>query len=139
MFGFMGKILKVDLSNSKMSEEPLKEQDCKMFLGGSGMATKLLWDEVPKGTDPLGSDNALIFMTGPLTGTESPSAGRYVVVTKSPLTGFWGEANSGGNWGVHFKSTGFDGIVFKGASSKPVYLVIDEGNAELKDASKIWG
>lgn len=102
MFGFMGKILKVDLSNSKMSEEPLKEQDCKMFLGGSGMATKLLWDEVPKGTDPLGSDNALIFMTGPLTGTESPSAGMYVVVTKSPLTGFWGEANSGGNWGVHF-------------------------------------
>ncbi|MBM3166698.1 MAG: aldehyde ferredoxin oxidoreductase family protein [Chloroflexi bacterium] len=139
MFGFMGKILRVDLSNSKIAEEPLKEQDCKMFLGGSGLATKYLWDEVPKGADPLGPDNALIFMTGPLTGTESPSAGRYCVVTKSPLTGFWGEANSGGNWGVHFKCTGFDGIIFKGASPKPVYLVIDEGKAELKDASKLWG
>lgn len=139
MFGYMGKILRVDLSSARISEEAIKEEDCKMFLGGSGIATKYLWDEVPKRTDPLGPDNELIFMTGPLTGTESPSAGRYVVVTKSPLTGFWGEANSGGNWGVHFKISGFDGAIFTGISAKPVYLVIDEGKAELKDASKIWG
>jgi aldehyde:ferredoxin oxidoreductase len=139
MFGFMGKILRVDLSSSKISEESLKEDDCKMFLGGSGLATKYLFDEVPKGAEPLGPDNELIFMTGPLTGTESPSAGRYCVVSKSPLTGFWGEANSGGNWGVHLKSTGFDGIIFKGISPKPVYLVIDDGKAELRDAKHIWG
>jgi len=139
MFGYMGKILRVDLSNGKVSEEGLKEDDCKMFLGGSGLVTKYLFDEVPKGANPLGPDNALIFMTGPLTGTESPSAGRYCVVAKSPLTGFWGEANSGGNWGVYLKSSGFDGVIFKGISPNPVYLVIDDGKAELRDAKHIWG
>ncbi len=139
MFGYMDKILKVDLSNSKISEENLDENACKMFLGGSGLATKYLFDEVPKGADPLGPDNALICMTGPLTGTESPSAGRYSIVTKSPLTGFWGQANSGGNWGVYLKCSGFDGIIFKGVSHEPVYLVIDEGKAELRDAKHLWG
>ena len=139
MFGYMGKILRVDLTSGNITEESLKENDCKMFLGGSGLATKYLFDEVPGGTDPLGPDNELIFMTGLLTGTESPSAGRYCVVTKSPLTGFWGEANSGGNWGVYLKISGFDGIIFKGISPKPVYLVIDDGKAELRDAKHLWG
>ncbi len=139
MFGYMGKILRVDLTEGKFTEESLKEEDCRMYLGGSGLATKYLWDEVPKGTDPLGPDNELIFMTGPLTGTESPSAGRYCVVTKSPLTGFWAEANSGGSWGVYLKNSGFDGIIFRGISPKPVYLVIDDGKAELRDASELWG
>jgi aldehyde:ferredoxin oxidoreductase len=139
MFVYMGTILRVDWSESKISEESLSEDACKMFLGGSGLATKYLFDEVPKGADPLGPDNELIFMTGPLTGTESPSAGRYSVVAKSPLTGFWGEANSGGSWGVYLKSSGFDGIIFKGISPKPVYLVIDDGKAELRDANSIWG
>jgi aldehyde:ferredoxin oxidoreductase len=139
MFGYMGKILRVDLTSGNITEESLKENDCKMFLGGSGLATKYLFDEVPGGTDPLGPENELIFMTGPLTGTESPSAGRYCVVTKSPLTGFWGEANAGGNWGVYLKISGFDGIIFKGISPKPVYLVIDDGKAELRDAKHLWG
>jgi len=135
----MGQILRVDLKNGKVSNEALKENDCKMFLGGSGLATKYLFDEVPKGTDPLGPRNKLIFMTGPLTGTESPSAGRYCVVTKSPLTGFWGEGNSGGSWGVYLKNSGFDGIILEGVSPKPVYLVIDDGRAELRDAKHLWG
>ena len=139
MFGYMGQILRVDLTNGKVSEEALKEDDCKMFLGGSGLATKYLFEEVPKGADPLGPDNRLIFMTGPLTGTESPSAGRYCVVTKSPLTGFWGEGNSGGSWGVYLKNSGFDGIIFEGISPRPVYLAIDDGKAELKDAERLWG
>ena len=139
MFGYMGQILRVDLTNGKVSEEALKEDDCKMFLGGSGLATKYLFDEVSKGTDPLGPDNKLIFMTGPLTGTESPSAGRYCVVTKSPLTGLWGEGNSGGSWGVYLKNSGFDGIIFEGISPKPVYLVIDDGKVELIDARHLWG
>ena len=139
MFGYMGQILRVDLTKGKLSKEALKENDCRMFLGGSGLATKYLFDEVPKGTDPLGPDNKLVFMTGPLTGTESPSAGRYCVVTKSPLTGFWGEGNSGGSWGVYLKNSGFDGIIFEGISPKPVYMVIDDGNAELKDARHLWG
>jgi aldehyde:ferredoxin oxidoreductase len=139
MFGYMGQILRVDLTKGKVSKEALRENDCKMFLGGSGLATKYLFDEVPKGTDPLGPDNKLIFMTGPLTGTESPSAGRYCVVTKSPLTGFWGEGNSGGSWGVYLKNSGFDGIIFEGISPRPVYLVIDDGKAELRDAKHLWG
>jgi aldehyde:ferredoxin oxidoreductase len=139
MFGYMGQILRVDLTNGRASKEDLKEDECKMFLGGSGLATKYLFDEVPKGTDPLGPDNKLIFMTGPLTGTESPSAGRYCVVTKSPLTGLWGEGNSGGTWGVYLKNSGFDGIIFEGISAKPVYLVIDDGKAELRDAEPLWG
>ena len=139
MFGYMDRILRVDLTNGKISEERLNESDCKMYLGGSGLATKYLFDEVPKGADPLGADNELIFMTGPLTGTESPSAGRYCVVTKSPLTGFWAEANSGGTWGVYLKSAGFDGIIFQGVSPRPVYLVVDDGKAELRDAEHLWG
>ena len=139
MFGYMGRILRVDLTNGKVSEEKLNEDDCRMYLGGSGLATKYLFDEVPEGADPLGADNELIFMTGPLTGTESPSAGRYCVVTKSPLTGFWAEANSGGSWGVCLKRAGFDGIIFRGISPRPVYLVVDDGKAELRDAGHLWG
>jgi len=139
MFGYMGQILRVDLTRGRVSKEALKENDCKMFLGGSGLATRYLFDEVPKGTDPLGPKNKLIFMTGPLTGTESPSAGRYCVVTKSPLTGLWGEGNSGGSWGVYLKNSGFDGIIFEGISPKPVYLVIDDGKVELRDAKHLWG
>ena len=137
--GYMGKILRVDLSKSKISEESPDPNLLKLFLGGSGLATKYLLDEVKKGTDPLGPENKLIFMTGPLTGTTSPSGGRYTVVAKSPLTGFWGQANSAGFWGVDFKRSGFDGIIFEGISPKPVYLVTDDGEAELRDAKDLWG
>jgi len=139
MFGYMGKILRVNLSKSKITEEFPDENILRMFLGGSGIATKYLFDEVKKGTDPLGPDNKLIFMTGPLTGTPSPSTGRYIVVAKSPLTGFWGQANSAGFWGTNFKRSGFDGVIFEGISPKPVYLVTDEGKAELEDAKHLWG
>ena len=139
MFGYMGKILRVNLSSGEISEEFPNEDVLKKYLGGAGLATKYLYDEVPKGADPLSPENKLIFMTGPLTATPSPSTGRYDVVTKSPLTGFWGHGNSGGNWGKDFKRSGFDGIIFEGKSPKPVYLVTNDGKAELKDASHLWG
>ncbi|MFX1574816.1 MAG: aldehyde ferredoxin oxidoreductase family protein [Promethearchaeota archaeon] len=135
----MGKILRVDLNNGKISEEFPDEETLKLYLGGSGLATKYLIDEVPKGIDPLGPKNKLIFMTGPLTGTPSPSTGRYSVVAKSPLTMIWGEANSAGFWGRDLKRSGFDGIIFEGISPKPVYLVTEDGKAELRDASHLWG
>ena len=137
--GYMGKVLRVDLSRSKISEETPDPNMVKMFLGGSGLATKYLLDEVKPGVDPLGPENKLIFMTGPLTGTGSPSGGRYTAVAKSPLTGFWGQANSAGFWGVDFKRSGFDGVVFEGISPKPVYLVTNDGKAELRDAKDLWG
>ncbi|MHA2009175.1 MAG: aldehyde ferredoxin oxidoreductase family protein [Promethearchaeota archaeon] len=135
----MGKILRVNLTNGEISEEFPDDETLKLYIGGSGLATKYLIDETVKGIDPLGPDNKLIFMTGPLTGTPSPSTGRYSVVAKSPLTDAWGEANSAGFWGRDLKRSGFDGIIFEGISPKPVYLVTNEGKAELRDASHLWG
>lgn len=139
MFGYMGKILRVNLSTGEIKEEIPDENNLKMYLGGAALATKYLFDETPKGIDPLGSENKLIFMTGPMTGTSSPSTGRFSVVAKSPLTGFWGQANSGGFWGRVLKRSGFDGIIFENISEKPVFLVTDNGKAELRDASHLWG
>jgi len=135
----MGKILRVNLSTGKISKEPVNENDARMFLGGSGLATRYLFDEVKKGVDPLGPDNKLIFMTGPLTGTISPSSGRFSAVTKSPLTGLWGSSNSGGRWGLDLKKSGYDGIIIEGTADRPVYLVIEDGKAEIRDAGKLWG
>lgn len=139
MFGAHGKILRANLSESSISEEVLPESTVRKFLGGAGVATKYLWDSVSKGADPLGPENALIFMTGTLTGAAAPSTGRYSVVFKSPLTGIWAQANSAGFWGVDFKKTGFDGIIFRGISPKPVYLVVEGDKAELRDAGHLWG
>jgi len=139
MFGFMGKILRVNLTKGEISAESLREKDARMFLGGTGLAAKYMFDELKKGVDPLGEDNKLIYMTGPLTGTISPSSGRFSAVAKSPLTGLWGAANSGGRWGRDLKRSGFDGIIIEGKAAKPVYLVIDGGKAELREAEGIWG
>ncbi|MHA1973678.1 MAG: aldehyde ferredoxin oxidoreductase family protein [Candidatus Hodarchaeales archaeon] len=139
MFGYMRKILRVNLETGTITEEIPDEETLKLYLGGCGLATKYLFDEVPKGTDPLGPENKLIFMTGPMTGTPAPSTGRYSVVAKSPLTGLWGHGNSGGFWGRDFKRSGFDGVIFEGIAPKPVYLVTDNGKAELRDASHLWG
>ena len=136
---FMGKILRVNLSEGKIEIEDLRTDWARDFIGGAGLATRYLYDEVPQGADPLGPENKLIFMTGPLTGTTSASAARYSVVAKSPLTGIWGHGNSGGSFGPALKRSGFDGIIFEGAASKPVYLKIVDGQAELCDASGLWG
>jgi aldehyde:ferredoxin oxidoreductase len=138
-FGFIGKILRVDLSSGKITEEELREDTTKKYIGGVGIATRYLYDEVPKGADPLGAENLLIFMTGPLAGTASASASRYSAVAKSPLTGIWGHANSGGSFGPALKRSGYDGIIFQGISPTPVYLKIADGKAELRGAEHLWG
>ncbi len=136
---YMGKILRVDLKTGSVSSEPLRLDWAMTFIGGAGLATRYLYDEVPAGTDALGSGNRLIFMTGPLTGTASASAGRYSVVAKSPLTGIWGHGNSGGSFGPALKRSGYDGIIFEGISPQPVYLIVSDGKAELRDAADLWG
>ncbi len=138
-FGFMGQILRVDLARGELTKEDIRQDWADKFLGGAGLATRYLYDEVPAGADPLGPANRLIFMSGPLTGTASASASRYSVVTKSPLTELWGHANSGGNFGPALKRSGFDGIIAQGISSKPVYLKLLDGQAELCDADGLWG
>ena len=135
----MGKILRVSLADGRIEEEDIRLDWARDFLGGVGLASMYLYDEVPAGIDPLGPDNKLIFMTGPLTGTASASASRYSVVAKSPQTGMWGHSNSGGSFGPALKRSGYDGIIFEGVSQKPVYLRIVDGNPELLDAQHLWG
>jgi aldehyde:ferredoxin oxidoreductase len=139
MFGCHGELLRVDLSSSRITREDVPQDLFDKYLAGAGMATHYLYHEVPKGADPLGPQNELIAMTGALTGTIAPSTGRFNWVFKSPLTGIWAQSNSAGFWGVEFKKTGFDGIIFQGVSPSPVYLVVEEGRADLRDASHLWG
>ncbi|MEJ2716750.1 MAG: aldehyde ferredoxin oxidoreductase family protein [Deltaproteobacteria bacterium] len=138
-FGYTGQLLRVDLTRGKITKEETRRDWAEKFLGGAGLATIHLYDEVPRGADPLGPENKLIFMSGPLTGTASASASRYSVVTKSPLTGLWGHANSGGTFGPALKRSGFDGIIVEGISPEPVYLRLVDGEAELCDAQGLWG
>jgi aldehyde:ferredoxin oxidoreductase len=137
--GYMGKILFVNLSSGEIKEEKLDESLCKDYIGGYGIGVKILYDRMKPKVDPLGPDNILGLITGPFTGTPIPSGARYAAVAKSPLTGGWGDANSGGFFGPYLKFSGYDGVFFTGISPKPVYLLIDEGKAELKDASHLWG
>jgi len=137
--GFMGQLLNVDLTSGLMRAEPLDERLCRDYIGGYGLAARLLYDRIPKGADPLGPQNVLGFMTGPLTGTPAIIGSRFVVVAKSPKTGGWGDANCGGHFGPHLKFAGFDGVLFSGIAPKPVYLLIDEGQAQLLDAADLWG
>lgn len=137
--GFMGKILRVNLSTGSITDEDIPADWARKYLGGAGLATKYLYEEIPRGIDPLGPENLLIFMTGPLTGTASASGSRYSVVAKSPLTGIWGHANSGGNFGPRLKHSGYDGIIFTGISPQPVYLTIIDGVAQLHSADHLWG
>ena len=136
---FMGKILRVDLEEGTVTPEPIRMDWARQFLGGVGLATRYYYEQVPAGVDPLGPQNDLIFMTGPLTGTTSASASRYSVVAKSPQTGLWGQANSGGTFGPALKRSGYDGVIFEGISAQPVYLWLENGNAELREASHLWG
>ncbi len=139
MRGYTGKVLWVDLSRAKLEDEALDEGLCRQFIGGYGLGARILFSRQKAGVDPLGPDNILGFTTGMLTGTPSISASRYIVVGKSPLTGGWGDANSGGNFGPYLKFAGYDNIFFSGISEKPVYLFINNGQAELRDAAHLTG
>jgi aldehyde:ferredoxin oxidoreductase len=137
--GYMGKWLFVNLSTGKIEAEALDDSLCKDFIGGYGIGARVLYSRQKGGVDPLGPENTLGLLTGPLTGTPATFGARYCAVAKSPLTGGWGDANSGGHFGPHLKFAGCDGVFFTGISERPVYLLIDNGKAVLKDAGKLWG
>ena len=137
--GYMGKILRVNLSRNEFKDEALDEKLGRQFIGGYGIGARIIFSEQKAGVEPLGPDNILGFLTGPFTGTQAISGTRFTVVGKSPLTGCWGDANSGGYFGAYLKFAGYDGVFFTGISEKPVYLFIDNGKAELKDAAHLWG
>ncbi|MBT9167359.1 MAG: putative oxidoreductase YdhV [Syntrophomonadaceae bacterium] len=139
MGGYARKILEVDLSTGKIETLSIKEEDQRKFLGGSGLAAKIFFDSFNPKVDPLSPENPLIVMTGPVVGTQFPGTSRFTVCGKSPLTGIWGEGTCGGNFGPELKFAGMDGIIFKGASSTPVYLSIENDEIKLRDASDLWG
>ena len=134
-----GKILRVNLSAGTVVSEPLNMTWAKQYLGSRGLASKYLVEEMEPTVDPLSPENKIIWATGPLTGTMASTGGRYTVVTKGPLTGAIACSNSGGYWGAELKMAGWDMVIFEGKSEKPVYLFIQDGVAELRDAAHLWG
>jgi aldehyde:ferredoxin oxidoreductase len=137
--GYMGKLLFINLSGGTIIEEIPDESLYRDFIGGYGLGSRILYNRQKAGADPLGPENMLGILSGPLTGTPALGGTRYTVVGKSPLTGGWGDANSGGHFGPHLKFSGYDGVFFTGISDKPVYLLLDNGKAALKDAGHLWG
>ena len=134
----MGRLLFVNLTKHKISERKLTTEIARKYLGGSGLGARYLFDETGKDTEPFGEDNLLMFLTGPFTGTSVLSSGRHAVVTKSPH-GIWGEADAGGSWGETLKKSGYDGVIIKGKADNPVYIWVNEGIAQIRDAGHLWG
>ena len=138
-YGFFGKILWVDLSNGKFEENYLPDKLYLHYLGGYGLGCRLLYENMKPGIDPLSSESLLGFFPGLLTSTTAPLSGRYMVIGKSPLTGTWGDANSGGTFGPGIKMCGYDAILVKGIAQNPVFISIFNGSKEISDASDLWG
>jgi aldehyde:ferredoxin oxidoreductase len=139
MFGWHGRILHIDLTHGHIREESFSAEEAMKYFGGRGLAMKVLLDGMDPGADPLSPENLLVMATGPLTSTPAPTGNRYMVVTKSPLTGALSNSNSGGVFPTMMKRSGYDLFVFQGRAEKPVYLYVDERQAELRDASHLWG
>ncbi|HOI13082.1 MAG TPA: aldehyde ferredoxin oxidoreductase family protein [Methanoculleus sp.] len=139
MNGYAERILHVDLARERTMEEPFPEEWKRAYIGGRGLGVRIVEDLVNPGSDPLGEENVLVFATGPVAGSGLPLGSRYDVVTKSPLTGTLTSANSGGKFGTSLKRAGFDAVVIRGRAERPVYLLLDDGRAEVRDASGLWG
>jgi aldehyde:ferredoxin oxidoreductase len=138
-FGYMGKVVRIDLAAHRATEQKTSVSWCESFLGGRGLATKILFDETEASIDPLSPANKLVFATGPLTATRVPTSGRIAVAFKSPLTGIIGHCSVGGFFGSSLKMAGLDALIVEGSSEDPCYLVIDNDSYEFKSAGELWG
>jgi aldehyde:ferredoxin oxidoreductase len=139
MKGWMGKVLRVDLTQGKVWDEPLDERAARDYIGGRGLGIHYLLDELDPAAEPLGPENMMVLATGPLTGTKAPTGARYMITTKSPLTGALTCSNSGGRFPTEFKKTGYDAVIVKGRAAEPIYLWIGPEGPELRPAGHIWG
>jgi aldehyde:ferredoxin oxidoreductase len=137
--GYAGKIAFIDLTKGDIQTETLDEKLARDFIGGQGLGARILFERQKKGVDPLGPESMLGFTTGPLTGTKTPTGGRYMAVCKSPLTGGWGDANSGGYFGSELKAAGWDAVFVTGIAPSPQYLMIFDDRIEIRDAGHLWG
>jgi aldehyde:ferredoxin oxidoreductase len=136
---YVGKVLRVNLTQKEVSIEDLNLDYAKEYIGGRGLGLRMLMDEIDPGVDPLSAENKMIFISGPLSGTRVSTGCRYMVVTKSPLNNMIARSNSGGVWGAMLKYAGFDAIIVEGKAAAPVYLTIEDGKVEIKDATHLWG
>ncbi|UCF94120.1 MAG: aldehyde ferredoxin oxidoreductase family protein [Desulfobacterales bacterium] len=137
--GYMGRIGWVDLTTGEIREEKLDARMAREYIGGQGLGVRLLFEHQKKGIDALGPENILGFTTGPLTGTKTPTGARYMAVCKSPLTGGWGDANSGGQFGSALKAAGWDAIFVSGIAPSPRYLLVTDERIDLRSADHLWG
>jgi len=139
MFGYAGKILVVDLSTERITEEKLEERHARKFMGGTALGAHFMMAGITDGVHPLAEDAMLFFGTGPLTCTGVPGHSRFIVCGKSPLTGIWGEAHAGGFFSPELKKSGFDAVIIKGISQEPKYIWISDNHCEIRSAEKLWG
>jgi aldehyde:ferredoxin oxidoreductase len=137
--GTHGRFLDVDLTREKIKDLPIPQEYFRKYLGGRGLGARLLFDLLPEKTDPLTPENLLIFLTGPLTGSMVTGSSKFVVVTKSPLTGGWCDSYSSGRISVELKKVGYDGMIIRGKANRPCYLKIDDKGIKIKDANDVWG
>jgi len=137
--GFTGSILRVNLSTNEMKREPIDEEQARLFIGGRGYGTKIIYDEVEPTVDPFSPTNKVVITTGPVGGSHVPSSGRTMVVTKGPQTGAIACSNVGGFFGPELKEAGYDMVIIEGKAEKPVYLWINDDNVEFRDAQHLWG
>ena len=141
MGGYAGQILHVDLTSGSIDKKPLDMNFARSHIGGLGFITRIYPDLIKEhpDVDALSPENPFILMTGPLTGMKLNGAARWTVGTRSPLTGFWGDSNTGGFFGAYLKFAGYDGIIITGKAEKPVYLYINNDVVEIRDAAEYWG
>ena len=139
LWGYMGKILRVDLTNSSIEEEPLEPEMAKRYVGGSGFGAEYLYREVPPGVEWDDPENRIIMASGPLGGTTVSGTGTFSLVTKGPMTNLAVTTQANGFWGAFLKFAGYDGLIIQGQAPKWVYLHISDGKVELRDASPILG
>jgi len=139
MFGWTGNTLRINLSGGTVTRESTDPKLARLYIGGRGLGSKIMLDEVDPRVDPLSPENKLIIATGPFTGTYAPSGGRYMVITKAPLTGTIASSNSGGSFGPELKYAGYDLLIFEGKANKPVYLWINDDQVQIRDAAHLWG
>ncbi|MFQ5827174.1 MAG: aldehyde ferredoxin oxidoreductase N-terminal domain-containing protein, partial [Dehalococcoidia bacterium] len=139
MYEWTETLLRVDLSRGEVAKEPIPRELLVNYIGGEGLGVKWLYDEVPPGTDPLAPEMAFIVASGPLSGTLAPGSGRLEIVSKSPITGIFGDSNAGDDFAPELHWAGYEAIIIKGRAENPVYLWIDDDQVQIRDGRHLWG